>query len=415
MKKTVLLPLAAGAMLAGGTAHAEGAIEAATGVNVNETQAMKNLGLEFGGWVDGGITYASHSNPSGNNGSIPFGTDRVNEFQLNQAYLFLEKAVDTNGSGWDIGGRVDFMFGTDAPSTQAAGWDNQILRSGVNGYGPNVRDFNQYDLAFPQAYLEVFAPIGNGLTIKAGHFYTIIGYEVVTSPDNFFYSHAYTMNYGEPFTHTGVLATYTINDNWSVTGGAVDGWDNFRQDGGDWSFLGGVNWNSDDGRSALAVSLISGENGNDSVGQNTTMYSIVFSHDFSDKLHYVFQHDFGFMEGVAGTVNRIRILNKVYIFMEGVARDTAWYGINQYLTYDINDQLAAGLRAEWFSDQSGRINTFDGNYYAISVGVNYSPVSWLKFRPEVRYDWADTNGAGKAFGGNKNEQVQVVADFIITF
>ncbi len=48
--------------------------------------------------------------------------------------------------------------------------------------------------------------------LKVGHFYTIIGYEVVTAPDNFFYTHAYTMQYGEPFTHTGVLATYNAND-----------------------------------------------------------------------------------------------------------------------------------------------------------------------------------------------------------
>jgi hypothetical protein len=34
----------------------------------------------------------------------------------------------------------------------------------------------------------LYAPIGNGVTIKAGHFYTIIGNEAVTSPDNFFYS-----------------------------------------------------------------------------------------------------------------------------------------------------------------------------------------------------------------------------------
>ena len=398
MKKNMTLPLVGGALLAASVGvNAEGVIEATTGVNINETAALKNLGIEVGGWADAGITYASHSSRDGNNGAIPFGTDRVNEFQLNQAYLFLEKAVDTSGSSWDIGGRVDFMFGTDAPSTQAYGWDNQILRSG-DGYAPNIRDFNQYDVAFPQAYVEIFAPLGNGLTVKAGHFYTIIGYEVVTSPDNFFYSHAYTMNYGEPFTHSGVLATYQLNDNWSVTGGAVTGWDNFRQDGGDWSFLGGVNWASTDGKSALAVSLITGENGNDSVGQNTTMYSIVFSHDFSDRLHYVFQHDLGVIE-------------------DGNAPgdDADWYGINQYLTYDLNDKLSAGLRAEWFSDRGGRINSFGANYYGISAGVNYSPVGWLKFRPEVRYDWADTNGRGTAFGGNKNEQVQVAMDMIVTF
>lgn len=373
------------------TAHSEGAIQSLTGVDVNETQVLKNLGIEVGGWADAGITYASHSDPSGANGPIPFGSDRVNEFQLNQAYLFLEKAVASSGSDWDIGGRVDFMFGSDAPSTQAGGWDNQILGSIGN------KDFNQYDVAFPQAYAEIYAPIGNGLTAKLGHFYTNIGYEVVTSPDNFFYSHAYTMNYGEPFTHTGALLTYQINDNLSVSGGAVDGWDNFRNNGGDWSFLGGANLTSDDEKTALAISVISGENGDDSVGQNTTMYSVVLSHDFNDKTHYVFQHDFGIQE-------------------DGMAPgdDADWYGINQYLTYDLNDQLAAGVRAEWFSDRGGRINSFGANYYAVSAGVNYSPVSWLKFRPEVRYDWADTNGAGKVYR-NKNDQVAVAMDMIITF
>ncbi len=392
-KNRIVAPLIGGALLSASVnLHAEGLVESTTKVNVNELEPMKNLGIEFGGWADAGITYASHSNPGGGNGAIPFGTDRVNEFQLNQAYLYLEKAVNTEGDGWDVGGRVDFLFGTDANSTQARGWDNQILGSTGN------KDFNQYDIAFPQAYVEVFAPLGNGLTVKAGHFYTIIGYEVVTSPDNFFYSHAFTMNYGEPFTHTGALATYQINDNWSVSGGAVDGWDNFRQDGGDWSFLGGVNWTSDDEKSWLAVSVISGENANDSIGQNTTMYSVVFGHDFADNLHYVFQHDFGLVE-------------------DGNAPgdDADWYGINQYLTYDINDQLSAGVRAEWFSDRGGRINAFGANYYAATAGVNYSPLAWLKFRPEVRYDWADTNGAGTVYGGNKNEQVQVAMDMIITF
>ncbi|WP_031433622.1 porin [Methylomarinum vadi] len=392
-KKLIATPLVGSALLSASVnLHAEGLVESLTGTNVNETQALKNLGIEVGGWADAGITYASHSNDSGNNGAIPFGTDRVNEFQLNQAYLYLEKAVNTSGNDWDFGGRVDFLFGTDANSTQAGGWDDEILGSENNKY------FNQYDIAFPQAYAEIFAPIGNGLTIKAGHFYTIIGYEVVTSPDNFFYSHAFTMNYGEPFTHTGALATYQINDNWSITGGAVDGWDNFRHNGGDWSFLGGVNWTSDNEKSWLALSVISGENGDDSVGQNTTMYSVVFGHDFTDNLHYIFQHDFGVVEDG-----------------NGPGDDADWYGINQYLTYDINEQLSAGLRAEWFSDRGGRINDFGTSYYAATAGLNYSPLSWLKFRPEVRYDWADTNGAGTVYGGNKNEQVQVAMDMIITF
>jgi hypothetical protein len=78
------------------------------------------------------------------------------------------------------------------------------------------------------------------LSIKVGHFYTTIGYEVVTAPDNFFYSHAYTMQYVESFTHTGVLASYSVSDSVSKTGGITRGWDNFSESGKNESFLGAV-------------------------------------------------------------------------------------------------------------------------------------------------------------------------------
>lgn len=393
-KQLIATPLVGSALLSiSFSLHAEGLVETITGTNINESQVLKDWGIEVGGWADAGITYASHNSDSHNNAPIAF-TDRNSDFMLNQVNLYIEKAVNTEGSGWDIGGRVDFMFGTDADNTQATGWDNRIMD----------QEFNSYDVAFPQAYMEIYAPLGNGLTAKLGHFYTNIGYEVVTAPDNFFYSHAYTMNYGEPFTHSGALFTYQVTDNIYVSGGAVTGWDNFRENGGDWSFLGGAGWTSDDAKTSVALSVISGENGDDSVSQNTTMYSIVLSHDITDQLHYVFQHDFGVIE-------------------DGTAPgdDADWYGINQYLMYDINDQLSAGVRGEWFSDNGKGIYTVNdtsvrGNYYAVTAGLNYSPLGWLKFRPEVRYDWVDTNGRGGPYNdGAETDQIEFSVDMIVTF
>ena len=99
-----------------------------------------------------------------------------------------------------------------------------------------------YGSAIPQLYLE--AGYGD-LSCKVGHFYTIIGYEVVTAPDNFFYSHAYTMYNSEPFTHTGalVLPTRLVTD-MTIYGGYVFGWDSGFEDNGD-AFLGGVSLESD--------------------------------------------------------------------------------------------------------------------------------------------------------------------------
>ncbi len=367
-----------------------GMIESLTDFNINETSFMKDTGFEVGMWAAGGITGNSNGNT---NEPIAF-NDRVNEFMFNQLNFYIERAVNTEGDSWDIGGRMDFMYGTDARFTQASGWDDKWTEN-HGGY---------YDIAMPQLYMEVFAPIGNGITAKLGHFYTSIGNEVVTSPDNFFYSHAYTMLYAEPFTHTGATFSYDIDDNFSINAGAVMGWDNMTDNPEAWSFLGGASWTSDDQGSSVTVQLISGDGddgidyNNDGEGDgnlgNRTMYSLVVTHDFTNKLHYLFQNDFGTQEDRNGN---------------GVN----WFGINQYVTYDINDEFAIGVRAEWFNDvDSARVSTVGANYFAASIGLNYSPVPWFKFRPEIRYDWADEN----VFNGSvDHDQVAIAMDMVLTF
>jgi len=357
-----------------------GMIESLSDFSINDTSFMKSTGFEVGLWASGGVT----GNSNGNTNEPVLFNDKVNEFNLNQLNFYIERAVDTEGDSWDIGGRMDFMYGTDARFTQASGWDSNWNNHQNGGY---------YDIAMPQLYVEVFAPIGNGITAKLGHFYTTIGNEVVTSPDNFFYSHAYTMLYAEPFTHTGALFSYDINDNFSINGGAVMGWDNMTENAGAWSFLGGGSWTSDSQASSVTVQLISG-NQSDTESGNTTMYSIVATHDITDNFHYLLQHDFGTQKYASGDSDN-------------------WFGINQYFTYDITKQLSVGLRAEWFNDKANaRVSNTGANYLAASIGVNYSPLTWFKLRPEIRYDWADEDVFN---GGVDNDQIAIAMDMIVTF
>lgn len=357
-----------------------GMIESLSDFSINNTSFMKDTGFEVGLWASGGVT----GNSNGKTNAPVLFNDRVNEFNLNQLNFYIERAVNTEGDSWDVGGRMDFMYGTDARFTQASGWDSNWNNHNAGGY---------YDIAMPQLYVEVFAPIGNGITAKLGHFYTTIGNEVVTSPDNFFYSHAYTMLYAEPFTHTGALFSYDINDNFSINGGAVMGWDNMTENAGAWSFLGGGSWTSDSQATSVTVQLISG-NQSDTESGNTTMYSIVATHDFTDNFHYLLQHDFGTQKYANNDSDN-------------------WFGINQYFTYDITNQLSVGLRAEWFNDKANaRVSNTGANYLAASIGVNYSPVSWFKLRPEIRYDWADENVFNS---GVDNDQIAIAMDMIVVF
>jgi len=108
--------------------------------------------------------------------------------------------------------------------------------------------------------------------VKFGHFYTIMGYEVVPAIGNFFYTHAYTMQYGEPFTHTGILDTWTPNDQLVVYGGITNGWDNFSDPiningignlgypgaNSNAAFLGGITFKNSDQTQALTTTVSSG-------------------------------------------------------------------------------------------------------------------------------------------------------------
>jgi len=448
--RLTLKPLALGIALASiaGAAQATKSLEDASTLleamgDPNDSDFMKKIGLKVGGWTNAGITYNAASPANNFNGPVTFG-DRSGELQLDQVNLFIQRAVAAEGSSWDFGGRFDIMYGSDSIFTQAYGvpafdvnsglaknrghWDLNMLNNGNNRF---------YDLAIPQAYFESYIPVGTGLNVKVGHFYTPIGYETVPAPDNFFYTHAYTMQYGEPFTHTGVMGNYAINSNWAVMGGAVTGsatggWDGgWDQQLGNWGGLMGGTWTSTDKATSLNISGTYGGTSEQS-SKAWALYSVVLKHNITAKTHLMLQHDHGFADGVltsAGTKN------------------AEWYGINMHLTYDLRDNLTAGIRTEWFRDQNGfrvgapgRVSaaTYNGpngvassyaanflansagsSYYAVTAGLNWKPLKWLNIRPNVRYDWNDGHNVDgsryRPFGNGKQDQFLFSTDFNINF
>lgn len=348
------------------------------------------------GWWSGGLTFNGRGTSDRFNGPVTF-NDRRGEFLMNQLYAVIERPLEAE-CGIDIGGRMDLLFGTDYIFTQSAGLETR-------------RDFDRhwnssrfYGLAMPQ----LFGELGNrNVSLKLGHFYTIIGYEVVPAPDNFFYSHAYTMQYGEPFTHTGGLATWHYNDRWTFTGGIVDGWDKFDPVTSRASFLGGAAYTPDHEQYSLAFSLITGEEDGAAppVEGNRTMYSLVFSSDLTERWKYVLQHDHGIQSLDAGGT-------------------TEWYGINQYLFYTLSDSWKAGVRAEWFRDDDGvRVagvrpgndtpGGHSGSFYNITLGLNWSPNANLIVRPETRWDWFDGTNASAAPYDGHDDQFTVGIDAVL--
>lgn len=386
-------------------------------------------GIQIGGWLEQGFT-GNFASPANRMNTPVLFNDRSNDYQLNQLYVYAEKAVCRDGCSWDIGGRVDALFGTDARFLTVPGLEDHRDRTPKwNG------DTSEYGLAVPQAYVEVAAPYLNGVSLKAGHFYSIAGYETAAAPQNFFYSHSYTYVYGEPFTFTGALFTVHPNDQLTLNIGYTNGWDVLDSSSNEYGILAGVRWLSADRRTSLAATVHSGQDvtnfraGGTLIDADRDFYSLVLQHQINDCWRYVLQHDFGYQEDAEVVVN---IGPRTLTFDTG-----KWYGINQYLIYDMNETTSAALRVEWFRDQNnsrlgvpvvfnpGGPTFLGGNYVEVTAGLNWRPHTNVTIRPEIRWDYSDVRGNPAAPGGDPNlrvyndntssSQVTVAVDAILLF
>jgi hypothetical protein len=211
----------------------------------------------------------------------------------------------------------------------------------------------------PQAYVE--AGMGNA-SIKVGHFFTPIGYEVIPVTGNFFRSHSYTMFNSEPFTHTGALGTLT-GDTVTLYGGWSLGWDTgFDQLNQGNCFIGGLTVKANENITLTYLSTYGNFGWRDGGDDNSYEHSIVAIVKLTDKLQYIAQSDM------------IRTDNP------GVsAYDTI--GLNQYLLYQFTDVIGVGGRMEWWKA--------DGvSFYEATGGLNLKVLSNVNIRPEYRQDWA---------------------------
>lgn len=179
--KWTLALAAAGVVSLGSVAQAEEA-QHAVGTALSSTT--------LSGYVD---TSAIWKFGTGNNnmpGRSFDGANKQDGFNLNVVKLTLEKPLDE--SQWAAGYKADFLAGPDAKT-----------------YRGTVGETAGGELAIEQAYVNLRAPLGNGLDFKMGVFDTIVGYESFDSYKNPNYSRSYGYNI-EPLQHTGVLASYQV-------------------------------------------------------------------------------------------------------------------------------------------------------------------------------------------------------------
>jgi hypothetical protein len=322
---------------------------------------LDSWGINIGGVAEGSYT-VSFRHPS--NGLISGREfDIQNEsLTFNQFDLFVERQVQASSSKWDLGGRVELIYGADARFIHANGlFDYHGFREGPE---------NQFDPV--QAYLQGNIPIGNGLIVTGGKFVAPLGLETINPATNPLFSHSFMFYFGLPFTETGVTAKYALDKNWSITGGIIRGWDQALEDNNRVpSYTGSLAYNS-----ALLdfyFNVITGPEETNEDSNYRTVLDGVLTYRADEKTSMTLQVDYGFEPNPAGSSYG------------------TWWGATGYISYVLNDYFTLQGRAEYFDDNDG-VRGVGTQLMEITAGVNVKPLpndTWgknLMLRPELRWD-----------------------------
>jgi len=190
---------------------ATGVVSLASAVQADESHPVNTAlsSTTLSGYVDTSAIWNFGSGSQVANRFANTASDRQDGFNVNTVNLMLEKLIDEGT--WSAGYKFETMFGRDANVMPG------VLTSGV---------------AIKQAHAVLRAPVGNGIDFKVGQFDPIVGYEVTESYKNPNFSRSLGFNNLEPFGHTGVLASYQVNDIIGVSGGVANGDSGFGLNGG---------------------------------------------------------------------------------------------------------------------------------------------------------------------------------------
>ncbi len=369
------------------------------------------------GWVQNSFT----GNPSRPADGLNFGVNPnvlANQWMGNQYYLVVEDRAEQNDRV-NLGWRVDSLFGNDWRFNHMHGlFDTSFRGHSFAGYDP------------AQIYGEVHLPIltRKGLDIRGGRWYTILGYEAVPAIARPLLSVPYMFNYGQPFTHFGVLSTLYVGDHVQVFNGTVNGWDRWIDARYKWGYIGGIALDSKDGKTNLSVAMVTGPDqfprflpaGTQVVptgatpppflaghrnpgygGNDRTLFTTVLFHRWTGDLAQVVETDEAFENNVPG------------LGRGGTAQNAEWYGLGNWFLYHLTDRLTGVWRSEVFRDNNGVRTGFADTFYEMTVGAIYRPVPRLWIRPEARYDWAQFTHPYN--GGHSGSQFTIGLDVILLF
>lgn len=339
------------------------------GLGAPQSEAVKALSsVELSGFVTTSY-FLDTSKPSDHRSNGYLWNTSSDSFSINKVKLTLaSKPVERSGDAWDAAYRASLIWGEDATIVNTG--------NGANG-GTGVKGME--DLR--EAYVELNAPVGSGLNIKAGQLISLLNYE---SGDggvaNSNFSQGYQWYYTGNGPSAGVQLGYTFTD-WLDAKVRV-------QNG---LYAGGPDNNA--GKTVLGsigikptkdlwFSLI-GFGGNENAAFSVSGGSLLAGYQITEQLGTGFEFDY-------------------FRFDPDPAPTAEFWSAGTWLTYDFTPKVGLALRGEYLDDKDGfgikgislggrggsALSSADptGDLASLTLTLNYKPVAHIKIQPEVRYD-----------------------------
>ena len=311
------------------------------------SQLLDAVGLSVKGYVS-----ASYYHSTGLSTFHQFDVEH-DTFQLDQASVTLAYQPKEG-----FGALVDLTAGEDA----------RVLNAAENGTNST---FNA-----TQAYLQYAT---GPLTVIAGKFVTLAGAEVIDPTKNTQFSRS-LLFFSEPLTHTGVRATYAVNDTLNLIVGVNNGWNTTSTSFGSKTAELGVAYTPN---KIVAVTVQAYVGKDPTFNATRTLLDGVVTYNVTSAL------------SLAANVNWGK-QDQQPVVVPGLATPNLdWYTFAGYANYAFNDQWRLSLRGEYLNDKQGLVGASNGTLgpqekiKEVTITAGYAPVKSFELRLEGRYDWSD--------------------------
>ena len=373
-------------------------------------EPLNKAGINLYGYIEAG-SFVDITRTSGNARPTFIGAPTYvgynsykNTAILDKISLNAERTVDPTKKEFDLGFRVEGIYGADAAFIHSY------------GLGDTQTGRNQWDPL--QAYVDIALP-GVPMKLRVGKWIELAGFEQFSAniygafgdPMRGLYSYSYQFLYAEPGTQTGAYLTYVFNPQWTVDAGFTRGWNASVKDGnGSLDFLGRVTYLPTD-KTAIIFVMTEGPEFPAGVGRNLPAgdnrdywTALDITQKITDKLSLGLGFDYVETPHIPGLTGN----NK------------QWGGAAGYVSYAFDPHVTLNTRLEWYKDAANGFSTgapVSADYYGATVGVAIKPfpnsdvLSHLLVRPEVRYDYADK----PVFASGGHDQVSFSVDALFTF